>query len=50
MFALWAIAPVAAHIKQSDNAFIGNTERLFYGAGVFVFVFVVRNPGMLAGP
>jgi hypothetical protein len=43
-----ACALGAAHIKQSDNAFIGNTERLFYGAGVFVFV--VRNPGMLAGP
>jgi hypothetical protein len=24
--ALWAIAPVAAHIKRGDNAFIGNTE------------------------
>jgi hypothetical protein len=48
MLALWAIAPVAAHIKRGDNAFIGNTERLFYGAGVLVFV--VRDPGMFAGP
>jgi hypothetical protein len=48
MLALWAIAPVAVHIKRGDNAFIGNTEMLFYGAGVFVFV--VGNPGMFAGP
>jgi len=38
----------SADIQRGDNAFIGNTEGLFYGAGVFVFV--VRNPGMFAGP
>jgi len=38
MLALWAIEPVAAHILRGDNAFIGNTERVFYGAVSSSFV------------